>query len=335
MSVMTNSEVVEYLGLPQTIINDLATAQGSAFQAVSNQFLSELVNKIVYQKVDNFGWENPFKQFDDFPVNYGDTIENIFVETPKGYEFNNETTDPFGKAKPKVEVLYATINYEMQYKVTIEDKLLRRAALNEYGFVNIINSILQSLTTAKNVDEYYATISCLNNAELYGNSTGEVGSKQFETLNLTGTDTEKSKALTKKIVDIATSFELPSTSNNALGILNASNKSDILLIIKRDLYNSINLDYLAGVYNLNKVDLVKKIMIVEDFRVKGSTGTVNGKDIGFIVLDTKAFDNHVALQDGGMIYNPQGKYTNHFLNLWKIISFKKFYNANAVVVTEA
>ena len=41
MSVMTNSEVVEYLGLPQTIINDLATAQGSAFQAVSNQFLSE------------------------------------------------------------------------------------------------------------------------------------------------------------------------------------------------------------------------------------------------------------------------------------------------------
>ena len=80
---------------------------------------------------------------------------------------------------------------------------------------------------------------------------------------------------------------------------------------------------------------MKKIIIVEDFRVKGSTGVINGKDIGFIVLDTKAFDNHVALQDGGMIYNPQGKYTNHFLNLWKIISFKKFYNANAVVVTEA
>ena len=48
-----------------------------------------------------------------------------------------------------------------------------------------------------------------------------------------------------------------------------------------------------------------------------------------MVIDTKGFDNHVALEDGGMIYNPKGKYTNHFYNLWKIISFKYFYNARA------
>ena len=57
---MTNREVVEYLGLPQEIITDLQTQQGNEFAATANQFISALVNKICYQKVDTFGWKNPF-----------------------------------------------------------------------------------------------------------------------------------------------------------------------------------------------------------------------------------------------------------------------------------
>ena len=118
-----------------------------------------------------------------------------------------------------------------------------------------------------------------------------------------------------------------------MGLMQASNVDDILLVIRRDLYNRINLDYLTGVFNLSKVDLIKKIMVVEDFRVKGADGTVNGEDLGFIILDTKCFDNHIALEDGGTIHNPKGKYTNHFMNLWEVISFKYFYNAVAYKVS--
>ena len=339
LGFMTNSEVVEYAGLPESIINDLATQQGTTWQATANQFLQALVNKIVYQKVDKFGWENPFKKYDSFPVNYGDTIENIFVPSAKGHRFNKDATDPFTKTKHDVKTLYATINYEMQYPATIEDALLRRAALNEYGFMNIINSILESLTTGKNLDEYFATIRCLNNPEIFGNSTGDVGSKEFETLDLTDlqTDAEKASAVAHKIVDDYTSFTLPNTNRNALKVMNASKKSDILLIIKKDLLNAINLDYLTGVFNLEKVDIVKNILEVEDFRVEyvdeeTEEVKVAGEDLGYMIIDTRGFDNHVCLQDGGLIYNPKGKYTNHFLNLWKIISFKYYMNARAYKV---
>ncbi len=326
---LTNAEVVQYLGLPQTIMEDLGKAQGQEFVAVSNQFLSALINKICYQFVDVFGWDNPFKKFDGFEINYGDTIENIFVETPKGYKFDKDATNPFEKSKSKVKTLYATINYEMQYEATIEDSLLRRAVLNEYGFMNIIEAILQSLTTAKNVDEYFATIRMLNNAEIFGNSTGVAGSKVFGELELTGTAKEQAEALTKSIVDNYSSMLLPKTSKNALGVLNASNKKDLLLIIRRDLYNSINLDYLAGVFNLSKVDLLSQIMQVDSFVTMDADGTTYGDELLYMIIDTRGFDNHVALQDGGLIYNPKGKYTNHFLNLWKIISFKYWYNAVA------
>lgn len=338
---MTNLELVQYVGLPDDILEDLAVAQGAEWQAKSNQFIEAICNKIVYQTVDMFGWENVFKKFDSFPVNYGDTIENIYVETPEGYQFDKDATDPFTKKENLVKVLYATINYEMQYQATIQDTLLRRAVLTEYGLINLVNSILASLTTAKNVDEYFATIRMLNNPVLYGNSTGagtELDPKQFAELEVSGTDANKAKQVADKIVDVVSSFQLPSRDHNALGILNASSASNILLIIKRTLLNKINLDYLTGVFNLQKVDIIKNIITVDSFQVKTegeNADTTYGDDIDFIIMDTRCFDNHVALQDGGMIYNPKGKYTNHFLNLWKIISFKYFYNAEAYKVVEA
>lgn len=336
IKTLTNPEVVDYLGLPKEIMEKLGVAQGEEFQAVKNQFLNEIINKICYQVVDKFGWENPFKKYDGFPVNYGDTIENIFVELPKGYEFDKDATNPFGKVKNQIKVSYATINYEMQYKITIEDALLRRAVLNEYGFMNIINAILQSMTTSKNVDEYFATLRSLNNPELYGNSNVDETDPDapvysFNTIEVSTEDTAQvvAKTVTENIVNDYTSMVLPKTTNNAMKVLTASNKENLLLIIRRDILNSINIDFLAGVFNLSKTELLTKIMTVDSFVTKDEDGTTYGEELAYIILDTRAFDNHVALQDGGLIYNPQGKYTNHFLNLWKIISFKRWYNAVA------
>lgn len=338
---LTNPEVVDYLGLPKDVLDKLGVAQGEEFQAVKNQFLNEIINKICYQVVDKFGWENPFKKFDGFPVNYGDTIENIFVELPEGYEFDKDATNPFGKAKNKIKTTYASINYEMQYKITIEDSLLRRAVLNEYGFMNIINSILQSMTTAKNVDEYFATIRMLNNPELYGNSTVDTTDPDAPVysfaeieLDTTATDSERAKVITEQIIDDYTKMTLPKNTMNALKVMNASNKENLLLIIRRDVLNSINIDFLSGVFNLSKTELLSRIMTVDSFKTKyydeATEQSVEvGEELGYMIVDTRAFDNHVALQDGGLIYNPQGKYTNHFLNLWKIISFKRWYNAVA------
>ena len=340
---LTNSEVVEYTGLPKDIMDSLANAQGTEFRAVANQFLEAIINKICYQFVDTFGWENPLKKFDSYPINYGDTIENIYIETPKGYKFDKDATDPFTKTKHTAKVLYTSINYEMQYAATIEDALLRRAVLNEYGFMGIIEGILLSLTTAKNLDEYFATIRMLNNPVNFGNSTksdpaGEVDT--FGYLVLNGTDKENAENLTKDIVEEYTAMLLPKNTKNAMGNMTASNKDQLILMIRRDLLNRINLDYLTGVFNLSKVDLLSRIITVDSFITEYIDPDTElpvqvGEDLAYMIIDTRGFDNHVALQDNGMIYNPKGKYTNHFMNLWKIISFKRFYNAIAKKIVSA
>lgn len=321
---LTNAELVKFLGLPSDIIDKLKTAQGSDYTAASNEFLEALHNKVLYQTVTSMEFTNPFKKYDGFPVNFGDTIENIFVELPDGKKFDPEATDPFNKAKPSVKALYATINYELQYETTIEDSLLRRACLSEYGFMNLIDTLIAALAKSMSIDEYYATLTMLDNPAIYADG--------IEELSVSSDATVRAATVAKKIVNTVSSFKLPKSINNAKKVMNVCKPSDILLVIKAELLNDINLDYLTGVFNLSKVDLVKNIIEVDGFQTvmdTNGTKTVTGTDIDFVVIDAKGFDNHVALQDGGLIYNPKGKYTNHFYNLWKIVSFKQFHNARA------
>lgn len=337
-TLLSNSEVVNELGLPEDILEKIAEAEGSDYEAVSNQFLSALVNKIVYQKVHRMRFTNPFKKFESYPIKFGDTVENLWIDLPEGYTYDKDATDPFTVKVQSVKSLYASINYEMQYQITVYRKLLKRAVLNEYGLMDVIDYMVSSVGTKKDIDEYLATVFMLNNEDLYAGG--------FEELEIAAdaTPLEKYKAITQKIVDVATDFALPCKDNNVLKVMNVTAKSDVVLVIKQEVLNHINLDYLAGVFNLEKVKLVENVIPVRSFQVvKPGDPTADpevdpsvvGEDLDFVILDGNGFDIHDALQDSGSIYNPKGKYTNQFTDSWKIIAYKYFFNARAFKVTTA
>ena len=317
----TNTELLKFLDLPDTIVEALQSKQSSTYTPARNQFLNALVNKIAYQKVDAPNVSNPFDKYWGFPINYGDTIENVFTPLKQGKKFNSDATNPFAKEKPEVIPLYGQINYEMQYKVTIEDAMLRRAAFNEYGFMQLIDTILANQPKARALDHYWATLTMLNNADLFANG--------FETVTRGANDKATAEVVTKKIIEVVSSFQLPVNTNNKLQQYNPTELSKCLLIIKQDVLNSINLDYLAGVYNLSKVELIKNIIPVASFQTLNESGETIGEDLDFMIIDTDGLDMHKALEDGGELYNPEGKYTNHYLNSWALFGFKYYYNARA------
>ena len=335
-TILSNTEVIAELGLPADIGTQLRTAQGNDFEPVANTFLSALVNKICYQRVEGFAFSNPFKKYDGFRIDYGETIENIYVDTILGYKFSDGKTSeegydsPFKRAPNNVKSAYVSINYEMQYEVTIEYAVLKRAVLNEYGFASLADAIIQSMVQRRSVDEYMATIIMLNNSDIYANG--------FEELDVSGlsTDAEKWGAVAKKMVSVVNDMALPSVDNNAAGVLQVTPKERCLMVVKQSVLDSINMDFLAGVFNMSKIDLIKKIIPVRSFMAVVNTangddltpGTL-GDDIDFVIVDEKGFDNHVALQDGGNIHNIRNKYVNHYDNLWKIISFRKDFQARA------
>jgi len=347
-NALSNTQVLEAIGLDSNIVEDLKTLQGNAFGAKANEFLTALVNKIVYQRALDMDFANPFSKYDSFPIEYGDTIENIYVQTIRGYKFDKDADDPFKKVNPNVIAAYVSINFEVQYCVTVQDVLIRRCVLNQYGMSSLIEKILRSMMVTMQVDEYLANLVVLNNAELYSNSTRTgSGTAQdpyvysIEEIDVSDlpTNTDKYAAIATKMIETYKDMLIPSPDHNKRGVLAVSRKSDLLIIAKQSLINHINLDYLVGVYNLSKVELLSSILEVRDFRVVINDidqtpilSSEDGEDIAFIILDTRGFDNHQALQDSGMIYNPKGKYTNHFLNNWKILSFRTDCQAAAFKV---
>ena len=332
---LTNKEVLEYLALPESIITDLQSNEQTTYEAASNEFINAMVNKICYQVVDSFDFSNPFEKYWGFPVEFGDTIENLAVELPKGYVYDRENGDPFARKNTGVKSLYASINYKMQYETTIYRDDLKHATLNQYGFMNVINTILSAMGTAMAVDKYHAVLTLLGTSDIYANGTEELIYEKDATKE------QKADLMVDTIVNASSQMQIMMTSQNKMKYTTATPKPRLMLIIKYGLYNSINLDYLKGVYNLSKVDLVSNIVQVDGFKVakRNANGelvvdaqgapVLTNSDIDFVLIDTSGFDFHNALQGSGSAYTPRGRYTNYFTDSWDIISFKTWFNARA------
>ena len=325
-TLLSNSEVLSVLGLPDTVITELQSNDSDTYEPAANKFLTGLINKITKQQVSVMHFTNPFTVFDKDPLQFGDTIENIRIDVAKGVPYDSTSDDPFERAKPSATAKYCTENFKYQWQTTIEDKELKKACLTSNGFMQISDGLKEGLRTGRELDEYDAQVAFLNNASLYADG--------IETLTVSDkTETERGKAITKKLASVINDMLLPSSDNNAAKVREVSAFSDLYVIIKQEIVDDINFDYLAGVYNLDKVEVAKHFVKVRSFQtIKNDTSdtpSVTGEDIAFAVLDKRGFDNHVLVDIDTNIYNPRKHYTNFFSTLWKIFNFRTDYNARA------
>lgn len=333
-TLLSNETIIKLLGIPEAVYNAIKEGPSSDYEPAANAFLSALVNKITYQEVDSYDFDNPFAKYTSYDIEYGDTIEEVFTEMSddtKQYKLSDTAnTDPFTIHKPKVQTRYRGINYEMQYPITVFKKELRKAVLTPNGLSSLIIKIMEQPRNKMRMDSYTATIGMLANADNFASGV------EILDVSTAADDKEKYKQVTAKIIGVTNDFKLPSISNNKAGVMAVTPLDKVLLIIKQEVLDKINIDYLAGVYNLSKTELVSKIIPVRSFDIVTNNGTVGSETptattvgIDFMIIDERGFANHKALQEEGSIYNPKGMYTNSFLNVWAIYGFKPWFQARA------
>ena len=62
--------------------------------ALQNQFLSALINRIGRVLISTRMYENPWSRFKKGMLDYGETVEEIFTNIAKPYEFEGSHTSP-------------------------------------------------------------------------------------------------------------------------------------------------------------------------------------------------------------------------------------------------
>ena len=84
------------------------------YQPLQNAFLSNLVNRIGRVIITSRLYEYPWAGFKKGLLEYGETVEEIFVEIARPYQFNPEKaeTDLFKRRIPDVQAAFHTMNFE-------------------------------------------------------------------------------------------------------------------------------------------------------------------------------------------------------------------------------
>ena len=126
------------------------------YQPFKNEFLNALINRIARVLITSKMYDNPWASFKKGLLEYGETVEEIFVNLahPKDYDPEVAETQIFKREIPDVMAAFHAMNYKKFYKVTIQNDDLRTAFLSWNGITDLITRIIDSLYTGANYDEF-------------------------------------------------------------------------------------------------------------------------------------------------------------------------------------
>lgn len=145
-------------------ISDVGEAVLNAPTAIRNEFMSNLYNKIGLTLVDSPVIENEFSFLKKGTLEYGQTIEDLYVGLASaepyvtGMADGDTPPDPFSIRKlPHYSAFYSTI-LSRQYHVTRHLTDLKKAFHNGGGLEQFVAGMMNAMVSGENYDDMRATI---------------------------------------------------------------------------------------------------------------------------------------------------------------------------------
>ena len=304
--------------------------------AVANDFMSMLVNRIVYTQFETKYFRNPLQILEGDRIPLGYAGQEIYVNPAKGRKYNvNDFAGLLQKYEADVKVQYMTLNSDLQYPVTVTRHDLKKAFTSWESLDRFIDQLSNSLYNGAYIGEYRYTKNLVGSAYSYGGV-------QVETVSAI-TDEASAKAFVKKVRNLFLNFQTPATSFNAWSkvggngnpITTWSNPEDIVVILRNDVRTEIDVDVLASAFNMDKATLMGNILTVDSFDIIDDEGVkrFDGSNILGMIADKSWFK--IKRQDMYLdeFYNANNRTWQYYLNITKMYQYSLF--ANAVVLATA
>lgn len=301
---------------------------------VMNEFMSMLVNRIVYTQFMTKYFRNPLQVLEGDRIPLGYAGQEIYVNPAKGRQFNvNDFAGLLQKYEADVKVQYTSVNMDLQYPVTVSRHKLKQAFVSWDALDQFISELSNSLYNGAYIDEYQFAKGLVSSA---------FKSNQAQYLKVTAPTTEATgKAFVKTLRTAFLNMKTPSSSFNAWAkvggygreIITWSNPEDIVFLIRNDVLANIDVDVLSVAFNMDKATLLGNIIPVDNFDIYADDGTkaYDGSDILGFIGDKSWF--RIKRQDMYLdeFYNANNRTWQYYLNLTKMYNYSLF--ANGVVIS--
>lgn len=286
------------------------------YQSTQNEFLNALVNRIARVIISSKSYENPLRAFKKGMLEYGETIEEIFVNIAKAHPFDPILAEKtvFKREIPDVSAVFHKMNYKNFYKATISQEQLRQAFLSAEGVTDLIGKIVDSMYTGSEFDEFLCMKHLIEDDATRG--------RMYPVVIPTPT-AATAKEIVTKIKGVSNQLEFLSSKYNAMGVMNFTKKPDQILIIDAEFDAVIDVEVLASAFNMSKAEFMGQRVLIDNF------GTLTGCVAALVDREWfMVFDNMMSFTEN---YNGEGLYWNYFYHVWKTFSTSPF--ANALIFT--
>lgn len=312
----------------------------TTFQPLANAFLSALVNRIGRVIINSKMYSNPWAGFKRGLLEYGETIEELFVNIVQAQDFDPETAENevFKRKIPDVRSAFHTMNYQKFYKTTVSNDQLRQAFLSFEGISDLIGKITEALYTSANYDEYLVMKYMLCYAMEHG---------AFHPVTIAQPTAANSNSVVTTLKATSEKLQFLSADYNQAGVYNHTPKGDQYFIMTADFSSIVDVETMARAFNIDKVTLMGHTVIIDQFtfttsetdRLRELLGTQYTAlttsifaDVPCVCVDRDFFMIFDNFQNMTEQYNGEGLYWNYWLHQWKTFSTSPF--ANAVIFTD-
>ena len=306
--------------------------------AIANKFINALVNRIAMVRVQSATFNNPYSVLKKGYIEFGETIEEIFVGIAKVVEYTPEKGEEreFKRTLPDVRSVFHIMNWRTMYPVTIQDEDLKQAFLSIDGVTDLIAKIVDQVYTGAEYDEFllfkYLLIKAISHGKMKPLSVGD------------GTNPKDSAKAFRGTSNLLTFMK---DSYNEQGVVTSTPKSRQVIFMDAKFNAEFDVDVLASAFNMDKADFMGRLFLIDDFTTfdnkrfeeirKNSTGIeeVTSEELAVlanvnaVLLDEdwfQVYDNNNRFTEK---YVASGMYWNYFYHTWKTVSYSPF--ANAVV----
>lgn len=302
----------------------------------ANQFINALVNRIALVRVKSATFNNKFAPLKKGYLEFGETVEEVFVNIAKAREFSVEKAEgrEFKRTIPDVRTAFHAMNWRVQYPVTIQDEDLRTAFTSADGVTDLIARIVDSVYTAAEYDEYllfkYLLIKAIAKGKMYPVSIGD------------GSDMSEAAIQYRSM---SNRLEFMSTKYNASGVHTTTPKNEQYIFMDSEYNAQYDVNVLASAFNMDKTTFMGQLQLVDDWTtfdnerfdvIRQNSDQIEEvtadelalmKGVKAVMVDAEWFqiyDNNAKFTED---YVAAGMYWNYFYNVWKTISSSPFSNA--------
>lgn len=309
-----------------------------------NPFLNALINRIAFVTMKQMVFDNPLSVFNKGYIEFGETVEEIFVEIAKPFRFSpaNAEKTVFKREIPGVRAAFHRMNFQIYYKQTISNDQLRTAFLSWQGVSDLASRIIRAMVTALQVDtalmtKYVIARSILN---------GYLGVHEIQAITA---DTAADFLVDLRA--LAGNLMWPSNENNMAAVTTTTPLERQRLILTNEARARVDVNALAAAFNLSKAEYMQQEVTVDsfarfdwdrlellftdpetgeldpDYEKFSSTQLALLENVPGVLVDIDFIQNYDNFNNMTQQYNGEGLYWNYWLHGWKTFSVSPFSQA--------